>query len=85
MIDHKLPYAMAEYGVEIEPTLVLSRHEEALPGGYTKETVVMKWGKRAVLTWDSEHRLTDYHFERGARIDNVRKVLLVEPPEFIKK
>ncbi len=82
MVEHKLPYPMGDYIVEIDPALILGRREDALGAGLIRETVQMKWGKRAVLTWDSQHTLIDYHFENGARIDNVRKALIVESPQF---
>jgi hypothetical protein len=82
VLDHRLPFPMAEYAVEIDPALVLHQTEVKLPGGFIQETILMKWGKRAVLTWNQEHRLTDYHFEKGVRFDNVRKVLVVESPDF---
>ena len=82
MVDQKLPYALEEYSVEIESGLVLKRQELALSGGLVKETILMKWGKSAVLVWDSEHRLKDFHFERGCRIDNIRKVFVLEAPAF---
>ncbi len=82
MVEHKLPYPMGDYIVEIDPALILGRRQDALGAGLTRETVQMKWGKRAVLTWDSQHTLIDYQFENGLRIDNVRKALIVESPQF---
>ena len=84
IVGHKLPYALQEYSVEIDPSLVLNRIEVALPDGALKETILMKWGKKAVLVWDSKRRLVDMHFEKGCRIDNIRKVFVIEPPQFSK-
>lgn len=80
--EHKFPYPLEEYSVEVEPELVLSRSQEDLGNGDTRETVVMKWGKRAVVVRDAELRLLQVHFEKGVRMDHLRKVFVLESPEF---
>lgn len=82
MLEQKFPYELSEYSVEIDPSLILKRDKQILPDGLVQETISMKWGKRALLVWDSAHRLVHCHFDNGVRIDNVRKVFVLESPEF---
>lgn len=82
MLDHKFPYALSEYSVEIDPSLVLRRESQILSDGATKETISMKWGKKAVIVWETDHHLRDIHVENGCRMDHIRKVFVFETPEF---
>lgn len=82
ILDHKFPYPLSEYSVEIDPSLLLRRETQILSDGATKETISMKWGKKVVLVWDSDHHLRDLHAENGCRMDHIRKVFVFESPEF---
>ncbi|MDE2309279.1 MAG: hypothetical protein KGL01_00435 [Betaproteobacteria bacterium] len=82
MVEQKFPFPLSEYSVEFEPNIVLQRQKANLSDGTVREDVLMKWGKRAVIIWDSSHLLKDLHCENGVRIDHIRKVFIFEPPEF---
>lgn len=82
VLEHKFPYPLAEYSVEVDPELVIRRSQEDLGNGVTRETIAMKWGKRAVVVRDAQQQLLDVHFEKGVRMDHLRKVFVLEAPEF---
>ncbi len=82
VLEHKFPYPLEEYSVEVDPNLVIRRNNENLGDGVTRETIAMKWGKLAVVVRDAQQRLIHVHFEKGVRMDHLRKVFVLEAPEF---
>ena len=82
VLEHKFPYPLEEYSVEVDPQLVIRRSQEDLGNGVMRETISMKWGKRAEVVRDARQKLLQVHFEKGVRMDHVRKVFVLEAPEF---
>ena len=82
MVDHKLPFPLEEYDVEISPDLILKSQIESLPDGLKKETIYMKWGKLALIIRHKDNRLAHLHIEKGFSIDHFKKKFIVTAPNF---
>ncbi len=78
------PFPLAEYSVEIDPGLILKTTVEQLADGYTKETIEMKWGKRAVLTRNSQNQLADI-LVTGSTLLHAEKKITFKTPDFKNK
>lgn len=78
------PFPLEDYSVEIEPGLILKTTVEPLADGFTKETIEMKWGKRAVLTRNSQKQLADI-LVTGATLLHTEKKISFIAPDFKNK
>lgn len=78
------PFPLEEYSVEIDPGLILKTTVEPLADGFTKETIEMKWGKRAVLTRNSQNQLAQI-LVTGSTLLHTEKKILFKAPDFKNK
>lgn len=84
-MDTKFPFPLHEYSIKIDDGLILNSKKEILDQNYSKETILMKWGKVAIITKDPDGKMVNFHIEKGATIDHINKVILVTAPTFEKK
>lgn len=75
LVENKLPYPLQEYTVQIPEDMVIRREVEALPNGFQKIHVVLKWGKSADYILDSEGKLQQISIKGGANVNNRSKVI----------
>ncbi|MBW0164929.1 MAG: hypothetical protein HYI21_06890 [Sediminibacterium sp. Gen4] len=85
LVDTKFPFPLHEYSIKIDDGLILNSKKEILDQNYSKETILMKWGKVAIITKDPDGKMVNFHIEKGATIDHINKVILVTAPTFEKK
>lgn len=78
------PFPLEEYSVEIDPGLILKTTVEPLADGLTKETIEMKWGKRAVLTRNSQNQLAQI-LVTGSTLLHIERKILFKAPDFKSK
>lgn len=85
LVDTKFPFPIHEYAIVIEDGLILNIKTEILEKDYLRETIFMKWGKVAIIIKDSEGKMINFHIEKGATIDHIKKTILITKPTFVRK
>lgn len=79
VVDHKFPFPLEEYTVDIDEKMILRTREEAREDGITCKYYDLKWGKHAVVCRNRGGQLV--HFQvTGGTINHRIKLITVRPP-----
>ena len=79
---NKLPFDISEYRVDIDPSMILKRNVETIAPNITRETVIMKWAKIAIMTYVNG-KLAQLETPKGGSVNHVEKRFFFQPPEKI--
>lgn len=82
IVENKLPFDISEYRVDIDPSMILKRTVETIAPNITRETVIMKWGKIAIITYVNG-KLAQLETPKGGSVNHVEKRFFFQPPDKI--